>query len=130
MAKTTIAPDKLSEAIREQLTLLHEDIVERVDAEGEKSIKKLVKLTKASAPERTGKYRKAITYQKVTADLKACSKFVWGAKAPHYRLTHLLVHGHQLARGGRAEGDPFLENALDTVLPEYEKNVEEALKND
>jgi hypothetical protein len=30
--------------------------------------------------------------------------------------------------GGRVPGDPFLKNALDEVLPDYEKDVEEALK--
>lgn len=129
MAKATIDPSKLGEALREQLAMIHEDVVEKVDAEGEKSVKKLVKLTKASVPERTGDYKKAITY-KVIENPTGCKRFVWGAKAPHYRLTHLLVKGHQKVNGGRVDGDPFLEKSLDTVLPEYEKNVEEALKND
>lgn len=128
MAKKVIDPKHLSEAIREQLTFLHEDVVSKVDAEGEKSIKKLVKLTKATAPVRSGRYYQSLTYQKHTADWKECSTFELGAKAPHYRLTHLLVHGHATSNGGRTKGDPFLENALNTVLPEYERNVEEALK--
>ena len=53
----------------------------------------------------------------------------WYVKAPHYRLTHLLVHGHAKKDGGRVQGDPFLQNALDEVLPEYERAVEEGLKN-
>lgn len=127
MSKATIDPSKLGEALREQLGLLHEEIVEQVDAEGEKSVKQLVKLTKASVPQRSGDYKRAITY-KVVENPTGCKKFVWGARAPFHRLTHLLVHGHQKVNGGRVDGDPFLEKALDTVLPEYEKNVEEALK--
>lgn len=128
MAKNVLDPGKLSDAIRQQLTLLHEDIVEKVDAEGEKAIKKLVKLTKASAPERSGAFKRAITFKKHTADWKECSTFEWGVRAPHYRLTHLLVKGHPTGNGGRTKGDPFLADALDTVLPEYERDVEEALK--
>lgn len=126
----SIDPKALGEAIAKQLETYHEDVIERVDAVGEESIKKLVKLTKASAPTRTGKYKRAITYTKTRRDPKDCSEFEWGAKAPHYRLTHLLVKGHPTHNGGRTRGDPFLANALDQVLPEYERKVEEALKND
>ena len=53
----------------------------------------------------------------------------WYVKAPDYRLTHLIVHGHATKDGGRTRGNPFLKNALDEVLPEYEREVEEVLKN-
>jgi hypothetical protein len=39
------------------------------------------------------------------------------------------VNGHQKANGGRVKGDPFLKKALDQVLPEYEKDVKEAIEN-
>ena len=55
-------------------------------------------------------------------------KFVWHVKAPDYRLTHLLVHGHATKTGGRTKADPFLHKALDVVLPEYEQAVKEACK--
>ena len=45
-----------------------------------------------------------------------------------HRLTHLLVHGHATRNGGRTKANPFLKNALDAVLPEYERAVEEAVK--
>lgn len=127
MAKAAIDPTKLAEAIQKQLTIYHEDVVERVDAAGEKAIKKIVKLTKDSAPEQSGQFKRSITYKKVTRDWKECSRFIWGVKAPHYRLTHLLVHGHATRNGGRVPGNPFLKNALDSVLPEYEEDVEEAV---
>lgn len=130
MPKTTIKPSDLGAAIAEQLGLYREELVEEVNAAGERAVKKLVKLTKKTAPERTGAFRRAITYTATENPATGDKTFTWGAKAPHHRLTHLLVKGHPTGNGGRTDGDPFLQNALDTVLPEYEKEVEEALKND
>ena len=126
MAKT-IKPTALGDAIAQELTLYAEEVAEKVNAAGEKSIKDLVKRTKATAPKMTGDYRKRITSTAVDEG-HGMKSFVWHVKAPDYRLTHLLVHGHAKVNGGRVKGDPFLHNAVDEVLPEYEKNVEEALK--
>ena len=122
-----IKPEALGAAIQKELTTYHKDVVERVDDAGRESIKKLVKLTKASAPVGArGKFRRSITSQEFPGPRGAT--FVWGAKAPHHRLTHLVVHGHAKVNGGRTKGNPFLENALATVLPEYEKAVREAIE--
>jgi hypothetical protein len=56
-------------------------------------------------------------------------RFTWGAKAPSHRVIHLIVHGHATKGGGRTKGDPFLQNAMDVVLPEYEEAVKEALES-
>lgn len=123
----TIDPSDLGAAIAGQLGLLREEIVEAVNSAGEKAAKKLVNLTKKTAPKRTGNYSKAITY---TVEVNASTgdkAFTWGAKGSQGRLTHLLVNGHPTVDGNRVPGDPFLQNAMDEVLPEYEKDVEEAL---
>ena len=129
MAKS-IKPEALGKAITEQLSLYHEDVVEKVNAAGEKAVKALVKKTKKTAPKRSGDYRKSITSAEKEFPATGDKEYTWGAKAPHFRLTHLLVNGHQKPNGGRVPGDPFLENALADVLPEYEKDVEEAIKHD
>lgn len=128
MAKTTIKPTDLGAALTEQLGLYHEEVVEAVNAVGEKAVEKLVKLTKATAPKRTGDYSKSLTYTAKENPATGDKEFTWGAKAPHHRLTHLLVNGHPTVNGGRVAGDPFLQDALEVVLPEYEKDVQEALK--
>lgn len=127
MAKT-IKPNDLSSALSEELGLYSREVTDRVNEAGQKAVKDLVKLTKADAPVDTGDFKKSIASKAVEIAGTGMKKFIWFVKAPHFRLTHLLVHGHAKAGGGRVPGNPFLENALDTVLPEYEKNVEEAIK--
>lgn len=125
----SIRPERLAEALADRLGTYHSDIVRKIDAAGEESVKTLVAKTKKTAPKRTGGFRKAIAWQK-TSSSKFGSTYSWYVKAPHYRRTHLLVHGHAKKKGGRVAGDPFLHNALDQVLPAYEEAVKEALKND
>ena len=127
MAKS-IKPGDLGAAIREELTIYHKNVVEGLDAAGDKAVKALAKKTKATAPKDRGEYRKAIS-SKLLKKSSRGSTFVWFVKAPYYRLTHLLVRGHEKRNGGRTRADPFLQNALDQVLPEYEKDVKEALQN-
>lgn len=128
MAKT-VKPENLGAAIQQELELYTEGVAERVNAAGKTAAEKLRKLTKATAPVASGDFRKHIAVKEVDAG-HGMKKFIWHVKAPDHRLTHLLVHGHATKNGGRTKGDPFLKNALETVLPEYEQAVKEAVQND
>lgn len=128
MAKT-VKPEDLGAAIQKELTTYREGVAERVNAVGKTAADKLRKLTKATAPVASGDFRKHIAVKEVDAG-HGTKKYIWHVKAPDHRLTHLLVHGHATRTGGRAKGDPFLKNALETVLPEYEQAVKEAVQND
>lgn len=123
-----IKPGDLGDAIAETLTIYHDHVVARADEEGEAAMKKLVKKTKATAPVGArGSFKKSITSTRQKGPRG--DKFIWHVKAPDHRLTHLLAHGHATRDGGRTKGDPFLQNALDEVLPDYEKAIEEAVKD-
>ena len=127
MAKS-IKPGDLAEAIEQELTIYHKDVVERLDFASESAAKKLVKLTKSTAPKgERGSFRRNIACKRVEKTDRG-STYVWYVKPPDHRLTHLLVHGHAKKNGGRTKANPFLQNALDAVLPEYEQAVEEAIK--
>lgn len=126
MAKT-IKPADLGRAISQELTFYHDDVVEKVNAAGSSAIKTLVQRTKTKAPVDTGDFKKSITSKELTAS-NGMKSFVLYAKAPFHRIFHLLVNGHAKQNGGRVPGNPFLQEACDQVLPEYEKAVEEALK--
>lgn len=124
-----VSPAALGDAIEEQLLLYHEGVVDRVNAAGEKSIKDLVKKAKASAPAKTGRLKRNITYKALDAG-NGLKTYVLHAKAPSHRIFHLAVHGHATATGGRARGNPFMANAVADVLPEYERAIEEAVRSD
>jgi hypothetical protein len=128
MAKTIKSAD-LADAIQQELQLYSEGVAERVNAVSKSAAEKLKKLTKATAPVASGSFRKNIAVKEVDSG-HGTKKFIWHVKAPDHRLTHLLVHGHATKNGGRTKADPFLKNALETVLPEYEQAVEEAVQND
>lgn len=125
MAKT-IKPGDLGAAIQQELETYHGDVIRRINTASDAAVKALVKKTKANAPKQTGSFRKNIAGKVLTKGNRG-DKYVWYVKAPDHRLTHLLVHGHAKTNGGRVKGDPFLEDALNEVLPEYETAVEEAI---
>lgn len=127
MAKN-IKPGDLGAAIEQELTIYHAEVVEKLDAAGDAAVKQLVKRTKATAPEGArGSFKRNIAGKRLKKDANG-STHVWYVKPPDHRLTHLLAHGHATKDGGRTKANPFLKNAVDDVLPEYEKAVEEAIK--
>lgn len=124
----TIKPDQLGAALSEMMSTYNEQVTEKVNGAGRKAGNQLVKLTRASAPAGyRGAFRKSIALKEEDAGHRM-KKFIWHVKPPNHRLTHLLVKGHATKDGGRTKADPFLTNALAEVLPEYEKDVEEAVK--
>lgn len=120
---------QLSDAIREALSTYSDGLTQGVNAAAEDTVKRLVSMTKATAPKGArGKYRRAITYKEKPGHLGS-KVYVWGAKAPEYRLTHLLVYGHATRDGGRTRANPFLQDACETVFPEFEQKVKEVIRN-
>lgn len=122
-----IGDHRIDSEIRNLLTMYCADVTEAVDKAGETMVRELVRITRNTAPAKSGKFYKAITSK--TIKRPSGNLYVWYVKAPKHRITHLLVHGHAKANGGRVKGDPFLHNALEEVLPEYEAKVLEALRN-
>ncbi len=125
-----IGLEDLGAAITDELTTYHKEVTDRVNEVTGTTIKELVKKTKATAPKGIrGSFKKNIA-SKVEDAGHGMKRGIWYVKAPDHRLTHLLVHGHATKDGGRTAGDPFLADALDQVLPDYEKEIEEAVRND
>ena len=124
----TVRVADLDTELRQTLTLYHQEVNERIDAASKKAAADLAKLTKSTAPKGArGSYRRNIS-SKLLRKTNNGSTYVWYVKPPDHRLTHLLVKGHATKDGGRTRANPFLQNALNNVLPAYENAVKEALK--
>lgn len=127
----SISPDGLHNAIQRELTLYRDSVQKSINDAGEKNAKKLVRITRQTAPRRGNHkpFYKSIAYKARQQTATGDMEYIWYVKDPNYRLTHLLVHGHQTRDGGRTRANPFLQNALDSVLLQYEKDIKEVIEN-
>lgn len=122
--KSTIQVKDLDADLSETLDIYHQGILDGINFYSEKAVKDLAKKTKATAPEGArGSFKKNITGG-IVKETRRGNTYAWYVKAPDYRLTHLLVHGHATRDGGRTKGNPFLANALKEVLEQWQKSVE------
>lgn len=129
--RRTVRPDALGAALAEELTIYGEAVTAAVDAASERAARALVERTRTTAPVGArGNYKRHIAYKELPGKSSRRGKtFAWYVKPPDHRLTHLLVHGHATKDGGRTKANPFLRAAVDQVLPAYEQEVEEIVKN-
>ncbi len=119
--------DQLAAEIAKELSKYSQEVVEKVNISGEKVGKAAVKQLRQTSPKKTGKYAKSWTMSTEKA-IGQPHKRIIHAKAPHYRLTHLLEHGHAKVGGGRVEGRPHIRPAEEEVIREFTREVEEAIK--
>ena len=125
--KDTVSLDDLDREIAERLNSYRSDVAAKIKKLTQQEVKRLVKLTRQRAPERTGSYIAHIA-STVEDNGVVGSKGTWFVKAPDYRLTHLLVHGHQLRQGGRTRPNDFLEKSVEEVEKSYMEGIEKAVR--
>ena len=120
----TVTIDNFADAVQELLTEYGDEanvVVEKTITESAKKVQKEMRSESTGAfKNRSGGYRRSwsVTVQKQNLNIKA----IVYARAPHYRLTHLLEYGHALVKGGRTIGHvkafPHIEEANDRVQEE------------
>lgn len=127
MMANPISADKFAEEINAILSEYQDAIDADIAAITKQVAREAVQNVRANAPVRTGEYRKSIG-AKVQADGVHKSSGVIYAKAPHYRLTHLLEHGHAKLNGGRTQAFPHWTQAEQKAVGEIEKRIKEAIQ--
>ena len=127
MVMANINVDQLAAEIAKGLAEYSQDVVEKVNVSSEKIGKEAVKQLRQTSPKKTGRYAKSWTMTTERAYAQPHKRIVH-AKAPHYRLTHLLEHGHAKRGGGRVEGNPHIRPAEEMVIQKFVQEVEEAIQ--
>lgn len=122
--------DQLTDAINNELTIYSQHIIDGIKEEAKKSMKELVRQTKATAPvgKRKRHYKNSITSKK-TEETDRAVTYTWYVKGSNYRLSHLLENGHALRNGGRTTGTHFIQNASEPILEQYLEAVREVIRN-
>lgn len=130
MSDKLVNINQLNDAIINSLEDYNREVVDGVKKVTKQAMNQLVKDSKATAPvgKRSKHYRDNITSKTLSETDFGLSK-LWYVKGSDYRLTHLLNNGHALRDGGRYPGTNFLGNAVDKVVPDFMKEIEEVLKN-
>ena len=133
MSYRRVSPDDLADAIQQELSGYRASLQIRMNAAALKAMKRLVQLTKSTAPRgKRGSFAKSIKMEQQDYGRGQVRQrhYFWCVRPPDHRLAHLLVHGHATRDGGRTRADPFLKNALAQVLPDYEREVETLVGDD
>jgi len=120
--------DQLANEIAKGLSEYSQEVVEKVNISSERVGKAAVKRLKETSPKDSGDYAKSWA-MKTEPEIGQPHKKIIHVKAPHYRLTHLLEHGHAKVGGGRVEGKPHIRPAEEQVIRDFTAEVEEAIRN-
>ena len=121
MSKRIDLSEVLKSAMQESVKAVEEDVRAAI-TKGGKAATKAFK-TAGRFKNRTGDYRKS--WKTETEETSASIRVTVYAKAPHYRLVHLLENGH-LSRDGRTrvKAFPHMEEAEAAAVREIEKELE------
>ena len=111
--------------------LMYNVFTDYSDAVSQKVIETLYKVGKDAAEEfksigdfknRTGKYRRSWTVTQ--EERRTYTETVVHAKAPHYRLTHLLEYGHK----PNSKAFPHIRTVNDKAVKEAEQEIIKAIE--
>lgn len=125
-----IKPGELASAIAESLEeyagLLQLDLEESVDSVSKETVAEIRKDARSKFGG-TGDYAKSWTSKKDVGSTTEYSRVIY-AKAPFYRIAHLLERGYAKVNGGRVEGRPHIAPAEQRAAQKLERRLLDAIK--
>lgn len=98
--------DDLEKAIMDELWAYSEEVTEQLKTDVKQVAKECLRDIKNNAPNLTEAYKKSWKVKTAYEDKEDIRVIIHSQK--HYRLTHLLEHGHAKVGGGRVEGKPHI----------------------
>ena len=122
---------KLAAAIEAELQSYSQAVSEKIGEAVELVAKEVNDEIKAHVTFRqpTGLYVKAFRIKKINTGNKLNHSRVWHVASPHYRLTHLLEHGHALRNGGRARAFPHIRFGEELAERRIQELTEKAVQD-
>ena len=124
----SVSVERMADEIAKMLTEYEAAIVKNVDASGKAVADKGAKQLRQTSPKRTGKYAKSWGVTREDSSFGENAKYIIHNKK-HYRVAHLLEHGHVMANGKRTKAIPHIKPVEEQVIREYEKKVREPIED-
>ena len=124
----SVSVEQMADEIAKMLTEYETAIVKNVDTSGKAVADKGAKQLRQTSPKRTGKYAKSWGVTREEGAFGENAKYIIHNKK-HYRVAHLLEHGHVMANGKRTKAIPHIKPVEEQVIREYAKKVREAIED-
>lgn len=121
---TRVKFEDLGKEIAKALEGYPDELKGLIEKEAEKVANQSVRELKQTSPKRTGEYAKS--WGRVKS--KSGMGYIVRARAPHYRLTHLLEKGHANRDGTRTEGIPHIQPVEEKASKEFFERVKRVIK--
>lgn len=118
---TNISADAFADAVQTVLASFEERSIAIAEECAIDAGKEAVSFLKANSPKKTGAYAKGWTLKKATKTGKGFKITVYNKD--HYRLTHLLEHGHAKINGGRTQSHPHILLAEEAASSLFEQKI-------
>lgn len=115
---------EIEKAMKEQYDLANEAVEKAVDKVAKDTVNEL----KSSSPRKSGKYSEGWAVKEGKTATRSKSAVVWNEK--HYRLTHLLEHGHARVNGGRkVPARPHIGVAEQKAIKSFEDELRRGIEH-
>jgi hypothetical protein len=118
----------INEALKEFAGAVDADVWYVTEKVANRAKENVVRGIKTSGIKGTGKYRKSIAVRNLKSRELQKKKVIY-AKAPEYRLTHLLEYGHAKVNGGRTNAFSHWEPAERQAIEDFMNELREALSD-